>query len=180
MVVRTARERRGGADWFRRKARYCYWKVIRNNGSPEYVARGAALGIFISFFVPIGLQLIAAVPLAFLFRAAKIPAVALTFVSNYATVLVFYPAQCYVGSYLIFHPLRWAELSDRMQVLLKEQTFDSLTALGGRVVLSFLAGGLLFGAVSAIPAYRITLGLVIRYRRRREMKRAEKEAAKKL
>lgn len=178
--VGNARERRGWIEFFRRVASYYYWKVIRNSGSPDYIARGAAVGIFVGFFIPMGFQIVAVIPLAFLFRAAKIPAVVLTFVSNYVTAVVIYPVQCYVGSYLIFNPLRWSELTDKMKTLLTEQTLDSLTALGTQIVLSFFAGGLLFGVLSAIPVYWVAFRLVTRYRTRRAEKRAEKEAAKKL
>lgn len=41
------------------------------------------------------------IPLAFLLRAAKVPAVAFTFVSNHFSIIVLYPLQCYLGSYLI-------------------------------------------------------------------------------
>ena len=168
------KERRGLIAYCRRAVSYYYWKVIRNSGSPEYIARGAAVGLFVGFFIPMGFQIAAAIPLAFLFRAAKIPAVVLTFVSNYVTAVVLYPVQCYVGGYLIFHPLHWSELVEKMKNLLTEQTFDSLTALGTPVVLSFFAGGLLFGLLSVFPGYWITLRLVLRYRRRRTGKRAEK------
>lgn len=176
----NAKGRRGWVAYGRRAVSYYYWKVIRNSGSPEYIARGAAVGIFVGFFIPMGFQIVAAIPLAFLFRGAKIPAVVLTFVSNYVTSLVIYPVQCYVGSYLIFNPLHWADLVEKMRNLLERQTLDSLTALGTQIVLSFFAGGLLFGVLAAIPCYRITLRMVVRYRKRRAEKRAKKETAEKL
>ena len=174
------KKRHSWIAYCRRVASYYYWKVIRNSGSPEYIARGAAVGIFVGFFIPMGFQIVAAIPLAFLFRGAKIPAVVLTFISNYVTSLVIYPVQCYVGSYLIFNPLHWADLVEKMKNLLEQQTLDSLTALGVQVVLSFFAGGLLFGVLAAIPVYWVTYRLVVRYRKRRAGKRAEKESAKKL
>jgi len=178
--VGKTKERHGWIAYGWRVASYYYWKVIRNSGSPEYIARGAAVGMFVGFFIPMGFQIVAAIPLAFLFKGAKIPAVVLTFISNYVTSLVIYPVQCYVGSYLIFNPLHWADLVEKMKNLLEQQTLDSLTALGTQVVLSFFAGGLLFGILFSVPCYWVTLHLVVRYRRRRAEKRAKKEMAKKL
>ncbi len=178
--MKSTRQSDGRLKLLRRTIKYYYWKVIRNNGSPEYIARGAALGVFISFFVPIGLQIVAAVPLAFLFRAARIPTIVLTFVSNYATVLVFYPVQCYLGSYLIFNPIHWGELSEKLDSLLAERTLESFYSLGAPLIVSFFAGGILLGVITALPTYWGTLRLVIRYRRRREKKRLEKEAVTKL
>lgn len=83
-----------------------------------YCAR-SRVGIFIGFAVPIGFQIAAAVPLAFLLKGAKIPAVVLTFISNYATVLVIYPLQCYIGGFLIFRPFRWAVLVEKLHGCLK-------------------------------------------------------------
>lgn len=79
----TETQRKSG--WLNRSRRivkYYYLKVMRNSGSPEYIARGAALGIFIGFAVPIGFQIAAAVPLAFMLKGAKIPAVVLTFTAT--------------------------------------------------------------------------------------------------
>ena len=59
----TETQRKSG--WLNRSRRivkYYYLKVMRNSGSPEYIARGAALGIFIGFAIPIGFQIAAAVP----------------------------------------------------------------------------------------------------------------------
>ncbi len=176
----TETQRKSG--WLNRSRRivkYYYLKVMRNSGSPEYIARGAALGIFIGFAIPIGFQIAAAVPLAFLLKGAKIPAVVLTFISNYATVLVIYPLQCYIGGFLIFRPFRWAVLVEKLHGLLEERTLASLMELGTPIILSFFAGGLLFGILTAVPGYYLTLRLVAGFRRRRAERHA-KEAPGKL
>ena len=176
----TETQRKSG--WLNRSRRivkYYYLKVMRNSGSPEYIARGAALGIFIGFAVPIGFQIAAAVPLAFLLKGAKIPAVVLTFISNYATVLVIYPLQCYIGGFLIFRPFRWAVLVEKLHGLLEERTLASLMELGTPIILSFLAGGLRFGIQTAVPGYYLTHRRVARFRPRRAERRA-KEAPGKL
>ena len=146
----TETQRKSG--WLNRSRRivkYYYLKVMRNSGSPEYIARGAALGIFIGFAIPIGFQIAAAVPLAFLLKGAKIPAVVLTFIRNYATVLV-----------------------EKLHGLLEERTLASLMELGTPIILSFFAGGLLFGILTAVPGYYLTLRLVAGFRRRRAERRA--------
>jgi len=103
----------------------------------------------------------------------------LTFISNYATVLVIYPLQCYIGGFLIFRPFRWAVLVEKLHGLLEERTLASLMELGTPIILSFFAGGLLFGILTAVPGYYLTLRLVAGFRRRRAERRA-KEAPGKL
>ncbi|MDR0931600.1 MAG: DUF2062 domain-containing protein [Victivallales bacterium] len=156
---------------FWRCAKYYYFKVMHQSGSPEYIARGAAIGVFVGFFLPIGTQSIPAILLAFLFKGAKIPAFIMTFHSNYVTSFLFYPIQCYVGSYLIFNPLSWQTLSDNLRNLLEQQTLDALFLLGTPLIVSFFAGGLFFGILVSVPIYYLTIHLVIKFRARREKRR---------
>ena len=172
-------KRRGTAEKIRRRLRFYYLKVMRNNGSPEYIARGVAVGIFIGFFLPIGFQSLPAIGLAWLLRGAKIPAFLLTFHSNYVTSFFFYPIQCYVGSWLLFNPLRWRMLTEKLHHLVNEPSLGAFLELGTPLVLSFFAGGLFFGVLTAIPGYRLTVRLVIRFREQRA-KRGAKAAGKKL
>ncbi|MBS1371060.1 MAG: DUF2062 domain-containing protein [Lentisphaeria bacterium] len=172
-------KRRGLAAKCRRIVKYYYLRVMRNSGSPEYIARGVAIGIFVGFFFPIGFQSVPAILLAFLLKGAKIPAFILTFHSNYVTSFFFYPIQCCVGSFLIFNPIRWQVLTERLRNLLDRQTLDALFELGTPLVLSFFAGGLFFGILTAVPGYYLTVRLVVRFRERR-MKRRIKHTAEKL
>ena len=157
--------------------RYYYLKLMRTRGSPEYIARGVALGLFIGFFIPLFCQLVIVIPLAFVLRAAKVPAIAFTFVSNHFSVFLIYPLQCWLGSYLIFRPFRYAELHARLQALLTTPSFEAFRSLGTDVALSFFTGGLLLGLLSAIPAYFITIELVKKYRKRRDGRRSHRNNA---
>jgi len=60
--VTETQRKSGWLNRSRRIVKYYYLKVMRNSGSPEYIARGAALGIFIGFAIPIGFQIAAAGP----------------------------------------------------------------------------------------------------------------------
>ena len=172
-------KRRGAIQKIRRSIRFYYLKIMRNSGSPEYIARGVAVGIFIGFFLPIGVQSLPAIALAWLLKGAKIPAFLLTFHSNYVTSFFFYPIQCYVGSWLLFNPLRWRMLTEKLHHLVSAPSLEAFFELGTPLVLSFFAGGLFFGVLAAIPGYRLTIHLVIRFREERAKRRA-KAAGKKL
>lgn len=154
-----------------------YFRVIRQPGTPESVARGVAIGLAVGLIVPFGLQLAAAIPLAIWFRASKVLSCLFTLITNHVTVFFIYPVQCLVGSYLIFRPLAYSEVKQAVASLLREQSYQALLSLGWQLTLSFFAGGVFFALLLAFPGYFIALSAVKRYRAMRE-KRAAKRAAK--
>lgn len=156
-----------------RITRYYYFKFIRQSGEPEYIARGAALGLFIGMLVPFGFQIAAVIPLAIWFKAAKIPSIVFTFVTNHFTIWIIYPIQCYVGSWLIFRPLDYDQIVESLENVIEKQSFQELFNLGWTVVASFFAGGLLFALMLSIPGYFIALKMIILYRLRKQNKQVK-------
>jgi uncharacterized protein (DUF2062 family) len=154
---------------------YYYFKLVKQQGTPEYIARGVAVGLFIGFFVPFLFQMVCAFALAVLVKAAKIPALACTWVTNQFTIIFIYPVQCYIGSYLIGNPLTYQHIKTVFVDVFKHPGYNSLMELGSAVVLSFFAGGLLFGVVSAVIGYFVALKMVIRHRQRKEQKKLKKQ-----
>jgi len=154
--------------------KYYYYKLVRQAGTPEYLARGTALGLFVGFLVPIGFQLLIVLPLAILFKASKVLAGSCTFVTNWVTVIVIYPIQCLVGSYLLFQPLNYASVKRDFAELVKiDGMVDFLKALfnlGLDVAIPFLVGGLVFGLVFGALGYWLTLTTVRAYRHRRALR----------
>ena len=170
-MKRKSATHRTRSENLRARCRYWFRKLIRHPGDPAYLARGVALGLLIGFLIPIGAQLIVVIPLAFLLRAAKVPAIAATWISNPFTVFLIYPAQFYLGSYLIFHPLSFAGISGNVRQLLLERSPEAFWALGGQLIASFFAGGVLFGGIAAGIGYCCTLRAVRAYRQRRAERR---------
>ncbi|MBU8901629.1 MAG: DUF2062 domain-containing protein [Victivallales bacterium] len=150
--------------------KYIYVKLVKQAGSPDYIARGVAIGFMVGMLIPFGLQIPTAIALAFLLNAAKIPAFACTWVTNHITIFFIYPAQCWVGSYLIGNPLKLANIEKQLETVINERTWASLSALGGQVVASFFAGGFLFGTILAVPGYFFSLYWVKKYRKFKELK----------
>ncbi len=174
--------RNGGKSLWRRLKNFLkllYYKVMRTSGTPEYIARGVAVGIFISFFMPNMFQTIPALALAFLIRGAKIPAMLITWISNWWTAVFIYPVQCYIGSILVFHPLSYEEIAERTRQAfldMKTMDFEQFWQLGRELTAAFLAGGLVFGVAAAVPGYFLSLKLVRKYRALREERRKRKMA----
>lgn len=179
-------------EW-RRFFRYRYLKLLRINDNPRSIALGVGLGLFIGFLVPIGLQTIVALPLAFLFKANKVLSVGFTWITNHVSVFFIYPIQCYVGGLIIFRPFEFAKLnatfSEALTSIMKmakksgffEATYKTVVMfwdLGSDILITFFAGGLLFGIVSGIVGYCLSYGAIIRYKEGRRQRMRQKLISK--
>ncbi len=142
-----------------------YWrnlreKMVRDPLPPEDVAAGWALGVFIGFSIPFGLQLVVSVPLALMMRVSKVGATLGTFVTNPATIFFLYPAQTWVVYNLLFGSREMSELPT-------EWSRASVMALSGPVLISFFLGGLALAMVLSPITYHVVKRIVIRYRSRK-------------
>lgn len=149
---------------------YLYFKLVRQSGSPESIARGVAIGLFVAFAIPFFFQMIIAFPLAIIFRAAKIPALACTWVTNYFTVPFVYPLQCYVGSLIMGHPFTYAYLKNIFTDFAKAPSFKALGTLGVEITIPFFVGGIVFGGICAFVGYFSSFGFVTRHRQKKDIK----------
>jgi hypothetical protein len=152
---------------------------MRHPGTPESVGRGVAAGLFSAFIIPVGHMLLA-FPLAMLVRGARATAVLSTWIINPFTVPVLYPAQCYLGSYLIGDPLSYGLIKRLVLDAMTDPSLKTAGALSGELIASFLAGGLLLGTVLAIAGYFCTIVMVRRYRARRVRRKESKICCRKI
>ncbi len=163
---------------FRRMKRafsYYYTKAIREKGTPEYIGRGWAIGVFVGFAVPIGLQLVVSLPLAFLMKGSKIGAVVGTFTTNHFTIFLIYPFQCWLGNLLLGGNLTIDEITRALEGVFRNKDYQSLFELGMETLLSFLIGGLLLAVIFTPISYYAVKFTVIRYRKEREKALKKKE-----
>ena len=147
---------------------------MHEKASPEYIARGWAVGMFFGCLLPFGVQLFFSVPTAFLLRGSKIGAVVGTFITNHFTIFLIYPLQCYFGSMLIGNPLSYSDITNSLSNMLDKQDWDSLLALGWNLVAAFFAGGLVFAAVMTPITYFGIKKLVEKYRNKNDKAMAAK------
>ena len=138
-------------------------KMVRDPLPPESVAAGWALGVFVGFAIPFGLQLVVSVPLALMMRVSKVGATLGTFVTNPATIFFLYPAQTWVVYNLLFGSREMGELPT-------EWTRQTVMALSGPVIISFFLGGLALAMVLSPITYHVVKRIVIRQRRRKRGK----------
>lgn len=113
-------------------------KILRDRMSPNRVAAGWAIGMFIGCSIPFGFQLIVSIPAAVLTKTSKIGATVGTFITNPLTIFFIYPAQTWAVYRLLFGgnpelPSTW--------------TWETVKGLAGKTIASFFLGGILLGAI---------------------------------
>ena len=123
----------------KRSFRYIYLRFVRLRGSPEAVARGMALGVFIGMTPTVGIQIPLALFLAMLLKENQIAAQIGVWVSNPLTTIPLYTFNFQLGKYIIggndFKPPNFSSIHEIINL--------------GKELLLPLAIGSLFSAVAA-------------------------------
>ncbi len=145
-------------DWWRRKLRYLYLRLIRLRSTTPAIARGLAMGVFAGFFPLFGLQTIFGLLLAILIRGNKITAAVGTWISNPFTYVPIYIFNYNVGRVLlgtdeVSQKVEWTSTAELLQA---GKTFAVTLFFGCSVV----------GAIAAFIAYFLGLWLIPRLRKR--------------
>ena len=158
----------GFSGYIKRKYLTLCVKIVRETATPEYIARGWAIGMFYGCAIPFGFQLVLSLPTAFLLRGSKIGASIGTLITNHFTIFLIYPVQCIVGNRLIGGRLSYPQIKEAMNALVNEQSYGKLFSMGGELVASFFIGGALLAAVMTPLTYYAVKSLVVRRRLRKE------------
>ena len=159
--------------YFKRKMLQLYAKIVREKASPEYIARGWAIGMFYGCLIPFGFQLLCSIPTAFILKGSKIGATVGTLITNHFTVFIIYPVQCYVGLLLMGKTRSMAELKEIMTGVIHASSYEALLSIGTELVAAFFIGGAILTAVMTPVTYFFVKSLVVKYRAKR-IKQAEK------
>lgn len=168
-------------QWFKKKWRKFYLKIVREKASPEYIARGWSIGMFFGCLIPIGGQLVCSIPTAFLLKGSKIGAVLGTFLTNQVTVFFIYPVQCYAGAKLIGLDISYWDIKDKLKDIVHASSFsefvDAAKSLAGDLTIAFFVGGAIMAIVLTPITYVVVKRMVVAYRIRAEKRRRKRLAA---
>jgi len=160
-----------------------FMRILKAEGTPSSIARGVAIGLITGWTLPVGLQTLPTIFLAVIFRANKVIAWSCTCFTNPATVIFLYPIQCYVGSWLCFHPLKYAEFSTKFNGIIHAEKWMEVVrnflALGKDIIVPFLVGGIFFAVITAPVAYVLTFKFVSWYQEKRQERRLKRMAVEK-
>lgn len=163
-------------DWLKKKFMRLYVRIVREKAAPEYIARGWAIGMFYGCVIPFGAQLMLSIPTAFILKGSKVGATLGTLITNHFTIFIIYPFQCFVGARLLGHSQSFDEVKLALRNVLAEQSFESLTHIGGGLMAAFFVGGLLFGIIMTPLTYFSVKKMVEDHRRRKARRKAVQEA----
>ncbi len=144
-------------DSIKRIFRYLYYRFIRLRASQESVARGMALGLFISTTPTFGFQTAIALVLAALFRCSKIVAVIAAQLTNAITA-----PPIYLGTYYLGAVITGTEFD---KSLLDDLTMENIMAMGESVFVALWVGGVIVGIVLAVIGYFFVIGIDTRAHR---------------
>lgn len=122
-------------------------RMLREKASPEFTARGWAIGMFYGCVIPFGFQLILSIPTAVVMKGSKIGATLGTFITNHFTVFIIYPVQCWIGNRLLGGDLSYGHISSALKEVVQEQSWDSVLQLGSGLLEAFFLGGFILAAV---------------------------------
>lgn len=164
------------------RTRGLFRRVLQLDDSPESIARGVALGVFVSMSPLVGLQMIIVAALSPLLKSNRIAGLTLTYIANPLTFLPIYWADYQVGRVLLGQESipkeRFATLFDLKESNLFSRTvefFEKLGEFSWELGGPLFLGSLVVGALAALPMYPLTVKLVRGYRARGGVKHTEQE-----
>ena len=150
----------------KRACRYFYYRFIRLQATPESLARGVALGLFISTTPTFGVQTFIALFLAAILRCSKIAAVVAAQLSNALTAPFIFLGTYYLGAVILDRPFDRAKLDGLMDGFEWGSLWTSGLSVfaplwdGFRdVFVALWVGGLIVGVVLAAMGYFLVLGI---------------------
>ncbi len=159
--------------------------VMQQRGSPEAIALGAAIGMFIAFSPTTGIQFILVLIVATLLKANRLAALVPIWITNVFTVPPIYAFTWKLGSY--FMP----DEPSHKALRILTRTTEKIANLGwfvfpsqaGRwletswdILLPLFIGGAIVGTMGALLTYPLTLWGVRRYRVRRSLRLQQRRA----
>ena len=146
-----------------RSLRFWYLKIVRQRGTPEQIALGVAVGVFVGVATPPFpfLHTFGAFAIAWLLRCSRTAAIVGIWVSNPITIPLFLPLQMSIGRRVIGLPRTKMSIEALM-------TFLRDIPAHRDVLLAWCIGALITGVVATVIAY-VGVRYAIRvYRQQRE------------
>jgi len=178
------RRRRRQRLWYSLKIRskHLMRSILRARGSPEAIAFGLAIGIFIGFMPLYGVQMVIAGLLATALGASRIPAMVAVWVTNPLTAIPIY-GFCYrVGLYLLGHnPSKgWAKIEQILHdgegswLVVMFEKLGQLIELSWQILVPLIAGCTILGLLFGLLSYPFVVRLVKGHRLVRAQRRARR------
>jgi hypothetical protein len=134
-----------------RQGKLNFIRFVRLRATPDEIAKGVALGIFIGMTPTFGFQMALAFFFSWILKENKIAALLSVWVTNPITAPFIYAAQYETGRILL-----GMERSSFPSAL----TFDAFKSLGYEIMVPLCFGSLLHALLWALLAYALTLRFI--------------------
>lgn len=148
--------------------------ILRAQGSPVSIARGAALGMWFTLTPTVGIQMFLVTVVGIPWKANVPIAIALVWLSNPLTIVPMYYAFYWVGTLLMGVTTHsYKELAVVFLDLVRRvdepdwNLLDGLRVLGTEVLTPMIVGSIVMATAVAIPTYHVALRLAWRRHARR-------------
>jgi len=155
--------------WIFLRMRPVFKWLIRLRGSPQAIAGGFSLGLFIAFTPTIGLQIVLAFFLATVLNVNRPAAVLAVWITNPVTIPAIFTLNYWLGSLIWEGPSvsvvsrRFFELASQLTTLDIWAITDQLSAvaeLGMDIIVPLILGSIIAGTLSSVLTYVILLRLL--------------------
>lgn len=160
--------------------------LLTLRGSPESIALGLAIGVFVACSPLLGIHLVLAIVLATLLNANRPAALAASFLNNPATFVPVYALEYWVGSFFWAGPpvarvkQVLGEVADQFtgsSVLNMREHVALVLELGKDVFIPMMIGGTLLGLLAGTAVYFPAAAMVRTLRAKRERRRDRRESS---
>ncbi|MEA3464587.1 MAG: DUF2062 domain-containing protein [Thermodesulfobacteriota bacterium] len=131
-----------------RQSKLLLLRLLRLRASPDEIAKGFALGIFIGMTPTLGFQIIIAVSVAILLKQNKIAAAIGVWISNPLTAPFIYAVEYETGRFI---------LGMERANFCKHATAESWTQFGYNLIVPMCLGSLIYGLLLGAVSYAVAL-----------------------
>ncbi len=151
---------------------YLVWRVKRRPGTPEFIARGFAIGAAINFWPILFTHFICGIVLCWIFGGDLIAMFIGTLLGNPWTFAIVYPLMYKIGKILLgLRPIHQETSLDTVEEVWAKiwpiESWDSLLNAFREVIFPMMLGGFLLGLPCALLAYFIARNTVRVYQAQR-------------
>jgi uncharacterized protein (DUF2062 family) len=159
--------------------KFIKFRILHVDDTPQRIARGVAVGLWVAFTPLLGFHMIIALMLAALFRANKALAVLLVWLSNPMTLIPIYLPAYLTGRFFVgwLHASASTKPEDVVRMLSNLFSFHNmltclhtasfwkeLAVVFGKIGLEITVGGCVIGTILAVSGYYASLYLVRHHR----------------
>jgi uncharacterized protein len=167
------------ANGYRRAIEYVVIRLKRRPGTPEYIAKGFAIGVAINYWPILFTHLIFGYILCRMLRGDLIAMVIGTLLGNPWTFAIVYPLSYKLGKTLLgMRPSHSADKIDTVSEVWAQiwpvKSMDSLAIAFQEIIIPMILGGFLLALPSAILGYYVAKNAVNVYQLQRRRKLTKK------